>query len=248
MANIVKVPFYGDEIEAVQDERGVWASIRRLAENFSLDPEGQRQKIERAPWAVACKLKATGSDGKIYEQSFVHVESIPGWLFTINAAKLADEALRGKLVAYQKECARVLRDHFFGRAPAAIDVAAIVPAIVAAVQTGIASAITALRAEDEHRRERDSMVGASGHRAVRATLTDAARKIAGETKGKRYRGIRQGLDNDLRAGLGWSGAGRTWAAFPASRWADLRVRLDEIRRAADRASPAPQLSIVDGGR
>lgn len=44
----------------------------------------------------------------------IHLDSLPMWLATIEASRVA-EHVRSKLITYQKECARVLRDHFFGR-------------------------------------------------------------------------------------------------------------------------------------
>jgi hypothetical protein len=43
----------------------------------------------------------------------LHLDSFPMWLATIESSRVA-EHVRPKLVKYQKECARVLRDHFFG--------------------------------------------------------------------------------------------------------------------------------------
>ena len=58
-------------------------SVRMACEHLGIDEEGQRQKLknaERAPWAVACMTKATGPDGKMYEQFMLHLESVPMWL------------------------------------------------------------------------------------------------------------------------------------------------------------------------
>lgn len=119
MSEIVKVPFHGDELECVRDDRGVWVSVRRACESLGMDPDGQRRRLQRQPWAVTDMMSATGPDGKTYEACCVHLDSLPMWLATIEASRVKEET-REKLVAYQREAARVLRDHFF-RAPPRIE-------------------------------------------------------------------------------------------------------------------------------
>lgn len=53
-------------------------------------------------------------DGKSRESVCLSIRSVAGWLFTINAGKVAPH-LRKKLALYQRECADVLADHFLGR-------------------------------------------------------------------------------------------------------------------------------------
>ena len=109
----MRVPFQGDIIDATQDGRGVWVSLKRMCENLGIDPDSQRKKLQNKPWAVTVLNTATGPDGKNYEMLTLHLDSVPMWLATIESSRVAPE-IREKLVAYQKECARVLRDHFFG--------------------------------------------------------------------------------------------------------------------------------------
>jgi hypothetical protein len=108
MSNIVKVPFYGDEIEAVHDGQDVWVALRRMCENVGLAPDAQAVKLKGKGWAVM--IEATGPDGKTYEMLALHLDSVPMWLATIEPSRVRED-IRPKLVAYQKECARVLRDH-----------------------------------------------------------------------------------------------------------------------------------------
>lgn len=112
---IVKVGFHGGEIEAVKKGKDIWVSVRRACESLGIDVEGQRQKLsneQRAPWAVTCMIKATGSDGKNYNQFMLHVDALAMWLATIDIGRVAED-VRPLLIAYQKEAAQVLRDHFF---------------------------------------------------------------------------------------------------------------------------------------
>lgn len=119
MADLVKINFHGDVLDAIQDDGGtVWAGLRRLCENLGLDAEGQRKKLRAKAWACT-EEKSVQLPGDTQARSIamLDLDSIPGWLFSIDARKVRP-ASREKLVRYQRECARVLRDHFYG-APAA---------------------------------------------------------------------------------------------------------------------------------
>jgi hypothetical protein len=80
--SIVPVSFHGDVLDAVQDERGVWVSVKRACENIGLDNEGQRQRLENEHWATTCVMQAVGNDGKSYEMLAVHIDCLPMWLAT----------------------------------------------------------------------------------------------------------------------------------------------------------------------
>jgi len=114
MSNLVPFRFRDDALDTVSNgsERGV--TLASLCAPFGLDPNGQRQKLARTEWAVTFKVHATGKDGKNYETVCLDIRSINGWLFTLQTKSLSDAA-RVKLVAYQRECADVLADHFLGK-------------------------------------------------------------------------------------------------------------------------------------
>jgi len=110
---IVRVDFYGGEIEAVQEDGKIWVSVRRCCESLGIDVEGQRKKLKEKDWAVTEFMSATGPDGKSYQTFMIDLDSFPMWLGTIEASRVKEEA-RQMLVRYQKKAAKVLRDYFFG--------------------------------------------------------------------------------------------------------------------------------------
>jgi hypothetical protein len=123
------VRFEGDALEVVRDERGVWVSTRRACEALELDFSAQRSKLETKEWATVAIITTVGADGKPRDMHMLHLDALPMWLATIDTNRVADH-VRPKLAKYQRECARVLRDHFFGgqqvasapmRADAAVD-------------------------------------------------------------------------------------------------------------------------------
>lgn len=111
---IVRVEFHGGEIEAVKQGEDVFVSVRRACEHIGLASNGQIEKLKEKEWSVNKFILSTGPDGKMYENFMLHLDSVPMWLATIDAGRV-NESARPLLIAYQKEAAKVLRDHFFGQ-------------------------------------------------------------------------------------------------------------------------------------
>lgn len=110
------IPFHGAHIEAVRAGETVWVSVRRMCEALGLDTSSQHKKLydrDRSPWAVTVMMTTTGPDGKNYESFCLDLESVPMWLATIDTSRVA-EHVRPKVILFQREAAKVLRDHFFG--------------------------------------------------------------------------------------------------------------------------------------
>lgn len=112
---MVRVDFHGDTLDAIQDDGGkVWVSLRRCCENLGIAYDTQLRKLKSKAWAVVTQKVTTGSDGKRYKMAMIDLDSVPLWLAGIEDRKVKEE-VREKLARYQRECARVLADHFFGR-------------------------------------------------------------------------------------------------------------------------------------
>lgn len=111
---LTQVTFYDDVLDAYRDGEDVWVSVRRVSEAIGVSVQGQHERLKTVEWAVIKQCLMTGPDGKNYEVSAISLDSLPMWLANIHASKVKPE-VRPKLVRYQKECAKVLRDHFFGR-------------------------------------------------------------------------------------------------------------------------------------
>lgn len=62
MTSLVRVPFHGDELLAVQDDAGVWVSVRRVCEHLGLRHHGQVEKLKTKAWARV-QLICTPSPG-----------------------------------------------------------------------------------------------------------------------------------------------------------------------------------------
>ena len=114
-SQLVLVPFYGDVLEATQDDAGaIWVSLRRLCDNLGIDVENQRKKLAAKRKPVTVMITVTASDGKNYSTSMIAYRAIPLWLATISPNKVKPE-VRPKLERYQDEVEQVLADHFLGK-------------------------------------------------------------------------------------------------------------------------------------
>ncbi len=80
----------------------MWVSIRRECENLGLDFSNQLKKLKSKAWAVVVENTTTGSDGKTYQMVCCDLDTLPGWLFSIDARKVK-ESIREKLARYQRE-------------------------------------------------------------------------------------------------------------------------------------------------
>ena len=75
---LVSIPFHGDVIEATKDERGVWASLRRMCESLGLDHSGQLQKLRKRPWSNVEIISMLDSAGRKFEVVCLHLEALQG--------------------------------------------------------------------------------------------------------------------------------------------------------------------------
>lgn len=115
-APVESFSFHGSTLEVVREDSDVWISTRRVSEAIGLANNGQLVKLREKVWAKLKTIRAGGGDGKSYEQVFIHLDSLPMWLATIETSRCAAEA-RPTIERFQVECAKVLRDHFFGAPP-----------------------------------------------------------------------------------------------------------------------------------
>lgn len=93
--------------------------VRTGCERLGLGYEGQRQKLAdpvRSPWATTFTTQAVAQDGKNREVFCLHVESVPGWLATIDASRV-DEEYREQVVEFQRLAGHALADWAWGRTP-----------------------------------------------------------------------------------------------------------------------------------
>lgn len=240
------VQFHGDEIQAVRGEdEQVWVVVKRVCEALEIDDRSQRKRLDRCPWAVGVMMTATAPDGKTYQTFCLSLDSLPMWLATIDVKRVKAEA-RDKLIAYQRECAHVLRDHFFGRA---MQPATISPMVLESFLKQNSQILALVQTVVDHFTDLDRRIAevekpSFGHGAITKSgwevLKGLKKRIAvAEVKAGTWpneRAAMGSIDAELRDTTGWGGKSKPWRLLPAQleqpAMAVLRRRMSEAERVA----------------
>jgi hypothetical protein len=111
--HIEKIGFCGDELVVVKENEKVLVALKPICAAMDLDWASQHRLIKEDPVliSVVCVMHTTGADGKQYEMLCLPLDYLNGWLFKISAKRYTG-ARRDAIVRYQKECYRVLAEHF----------------------------------------------------------------------------------------------------------------------------------------
>jgi hypothetical protein len=244
MNRIVEVPFYAELVQAVREGETVWVIVKRVCEALGIADQSQAAKLKEKAWATTTLIVAVAEDGKNREVFCLDLDSLPMWLATIEPSRVKEEA-RFKLAAYQRECARVLRDHFFGRKAEPIsgtppEFAALVIAQLADLRQQVSdianrSTVTVTRQEARLLAGRIARAGALQARFEGGTAKARAQSIRMEVMGL----------------AGWSGSGCRYENMPRDKhaMADRAISLLE-KRLLDRNPPpgdSRQLSLIKSG-
>ena len=117
MGNIITVNFRGDQLYGFENDDGTFVALKPIVESMGLNWEGQRQRLARDPilseGTCIMQVPFTGTRGQ--DATCLKLELVNGWLFTIDTSRIKDEAVREKVILYQRECYTVLHKHFYGR-------------------------------------------------------------------------------------------------------------------------------------
>jgi hypothetical protein len=115
--SIITVDFHDDTLFAVDRGNGdVFVAIAPICRSLGIDPNGQRKRIQDDPvFREGSRLIALPSPGGMQETVCLRLDFINGWLFSVNANRVR-AAAQPKLTEYQRECHRVLFEHFYHRA------------------------------------------------------------------------------------------------------------------------------------
>lgn len=111
MNAIVKVPFYGDELTAVETAEATFVAVRPICDRLGLDWSAQFRKLTKAErrWSVAVMATETAAGER--ESVCIPVSKLFGWLASIEPSRVKPE-LRERLELYQDEADAVLDRHF----------------------------------------------------------------------------------------------------------------------------------------
>jgi hypothetical protein len=89
MSDIVRVEFYGGEIEAVKVGDDIWVSVRRACEHLGIAPNNQIEKLKEKAWARSMITISHDAKGRKQDAFMLHLDSLPMWLATISENRVA---------------------------------------------------------------------------------------------------------------------------------------------------------------
>ncbi|WAC26429.1 phage antirepressor N-terminal domain-containing protein [Ancylobacter sp. SL191] len=109
------INFHGDTLFAVERGDGVFVAVTPICDRLGIAATKQRERIQRdAVLSEGIAIMALPSAGGVQETFCLRLDLINGWLFGIDESRVKDEETRQRVLAYKRECYRVLFDHFFG--------------------------------------------------------------------------------------------------------------------------------------
>lgn len=239
---IQKFNFQGDSLNVLRDGDRLQVVVRGICDGLGLGYSSQLQKLKDKEWATVTLIVTVAEDGKAREMAMIDLDSLPMWLATIEPSRVAPH-VRPKLVAYQRDVARVLRDHFFGAKSQAPDSTALIGRLVDLV-TSLEARLLAVES-----RPANSNHVAIGMGGARTHVLDPLKEIAriearaiGKSDQPTLNRMRKLADDALRERVGFPRAGgQAWCKFPQARLGDLHCALARVlhaaRRRADIAAP-----------
>ncbi len=117
---ISTINFYGDRVTGILDKRtnDIYTPVKPICDRLGLSFSGQYEKIQRHRiLSKGVRVIRTPTKGAVKEQDMFYIrqDSLPLWLATINIDRVKS-GLQVRLELYQDEAAKVLAEHFLGRA------------------------------------------------------------------------------------------------------------------------------------
>ena len=115
MGKIITVNFRGDDLVAFERDDGMFVALKPIVEGMGVNWEGQRQRIHRDPILSegTCMMQVPFGRGGAQDALCLKFDLVNGWLFTIDSSRIKDDEVRARVLTYQRECYRVLFDHFY---------------------------------------------------------------------------------------------------------------------------------------
>jgi len=91
--------------------------MKKLCYFIGVAWQPQLVKIQEHPVlkSVVTQTVVTAADGKNYNTTCIPLSMLPFWLAIFELKRIKDSKVYDTLVLFQKECAKVLRNHFFGK-------------------------------------------------------------------------------------------------------------------------------------
>lgn len=111
--SLAVVDFHGQSLTAAVINDVPHVAMKPICENIGLDWAAQVQRLKRNEIlnSVMVMTTTTGADNKLYQMLMLPLDYLNGWLFGVDASRVKQE-IRPRLLKYQRECFKVLSNHF----------------------------------------------------------------------------------------------------------------------------------------
>ena len=112
---LVQVAFHDAQVVCVMHDGKPFVALRPLCDALEIAWEAQFRAIKKDPVLASTvdDLSTVGADGKSRSMLCLPLDYLNGWLFKIDAGRYKPgDPRRDRIIAYQRECYRVLRDRF----------------------------------------------------------------------------------------------------------------------------------------
>jgi len=113
--NIEVFKFEKADLQVIREQSGrILVAMKPIVDALGFDWKNQYRNITEDPVlnSVMVITTTTGADGKQYEMVCLPLDYLNGWLFKINANRYKNDYRYEIIIRYQRECYRVLADHF----------------------------------------------------------------------------------------------------------------------------------------
>lgn len=148
------VPFRGQTLCALLIDNVPHVAVKPICDNLGLSWKGQHDKLMRHPVLKSCirvtRMRQIGDD-RAREHTFLPLNKLNGWLFTIHADRVKPQC-RARVLAYQRECFDALANHFMpgiGIEQPVLSISNAAHAIAAQAATDVYNHITAALEADK---------------------------------------------------------------------------------------------------
>lgn len=113
MNQVQNISFHGQTVSVFSKNNQHYVAMKPIVENIGLDWVSQHKKIQRSEILNSTMVMMTivAEDGKKREMLCLPLDYLNGWLFGVDARRVKPE-IRERLLTYQRECFRVLNNHF----------------------------------------------------------------------------------------------------------------------------------------
>lgn len=117
MGEIVTVNFRGDELYGFKQDDGTFLAMKPMVDGIGISWQGQHDRVHRDPILSegVRVIRIPFGRGGPQDMLCIKLELVNGWLFGIDSSRIKDEAVRERVILYQRECYQVLHDHFAGK-------------------------------------------------------------------------------------------------------------------------------------